>query len=138
MKIEISDNKYGLKVIEYVIRDALVYVEEGPQVLSPCFQAIVESKTDKDYQSVDCRLSYYDNQGEFLGFDNQSLWQYKAQSKLSVSMQVSIPDNTAKAKFEMDAKEPENEINTFNLILVGITIAVCVWGVAYAINFISQ
>ena len=137
MEIKILDNKYKLEVINHVIRDALVYVEDGPQVLAPCFQAIVESKTDKDYQSVDCRLSYYDSSGKFIGLDSQTLWQHKAQSKMSLSMQISAPENASNANFEMDAKIQENEFSALNIILVGITIAVCVWGVGYAINFIS-
>ncbi len=101
MEISItSDNKYD--VINHIIRDVHIYLEDEKHLsLVPHLQVQLAVSNNKAESQIHYVLTYFDKEGNFLGFDESAMFSAPNQKDVSVSFPLSIPDTADRASLEV-------------------------------------
>ncbi len=117
MEIEIIGESNSFKVVERTIRDIDYYdIDTGEEktIKKPHFQARIQIKDDAHNRSYDCDISYYDENGSFVGLDETS-FPYQCKTKelpTAFSTALNIPENATKMVVTFTV-EKENEFKNF-------------------------
>ena len=111
MKFEFENEKHEVDVIEYIVRDISHFDdEEGVERKAPHFQARLRIKDYDPDDNLGCVISYYDQNGEFIGLDKDSVWNCEVPEgePLPISIPINIPEQVVKAKirFTYDTDKP--------------------------------
>jgi hypothetical protein len=98
MKIEIRGETPEFKVEEYIIRDLDWDVDGEKSIKKPHLQAKISLSGDARDNNYDCDISYYDQEGKFVGLDETNFYyQRKVENTPSAfSTALNIPESSAK------------------------------------------
>ena len=107
MEIEFIDRD-GIEFEDYTIRDIELpennYDYRYTTVKNKAFQALLKSKMPLD-TSLYILLKYYDKDGNFLGLDDESLWQrHNEKLPFVINARLNIPKNTTVVKIIIKKK----------------------------------
>lgn len=105
MKIELNTIDDSITLLEHVIREQ-DRKEDGEVYSNHAFQANVKITKIAEGDLLFASFSYYDENGEFLGLDEDELWSEKfMHNRLNpLSIDLNIPKNTysVKCQFRID------------------------------------
>lgn len=104
MNIEIVNELKGVEVTEYTIRDVRDDDCDNSIVKTPNFQAFLISHTAKALGNIEFNISYYDEDDEFLGYD-EGKRDFHVSKKNSVSIPLTLPERVSRVKCELISLE---------------------------------
>ncbi|WP_444907149.1 hypothetical protein ACJJIR_01990 [Microbulbifer sp. SSSA008] len=106
--IEIKKLPPEIKVCGMAIKPVRGVTEEGKTIYEEDMQIELKNIGGKALSFVDCNLSYYDAQGEFIGCDSDgSLSLVKPNESVFVSIPMLSPSNTSKKLLEVSIQTAE-------------------------------
>ncbi len=129
MEIEIVCNHSKFAVKDKIFREAKQYCDEcGESFSNFVFQGIVSDKRKKKENSISCRIRYEDEQGYFLGLDEDTSYGNSDSDEITLSVPVTIPSNTVKAKILIEEKIFPTS-NEFWDYIIGFAVIILAGGV---------
>jgi len=135
MNIEFKQIGSKFQLENYVLRDINEYYgEKGQLQVVPHFQAILKDNRQFRKGNLYFLLTYYDENGNFKGFDEHVWWSGVQSRSLSISMPITIPENTVKAIFTVEEQKYKDN-NEFVGLLILIII---LFFVGFAIKYFFE
>ena len=101
MNIEIVNELDGFEVSEYTIRGVRSDDYENFKVMIPNFQAHLLNTTGKAPGNIELNISYYNENGDFLGYDKGERDFDVSKKQNSVSIPLTVPEGALRVKCEL-------------------------------------
>lgn len=122
MKITVKDHEGSFKVNEHAIRDK--HDSDDGEVLTH-FEAIVQDMRKSRETTLVCHIKYEDEEGRFLGLDEQTFYTIDDLSERFIEVPIHIPNDTAQltASFK-EAKHSSFVDRHEGLLISGILVVI--------------
>lgn len=136
MKIQLDPINSEYQLSQAVVRKVGIYCEDDEQrLLTPHLQAVFERLGKAKNQNLDCRLTYFSKNDEFLGFDTHSHWGNTQGQPIHISMAITAPEGTERAILNISEsatvfshKRPNEWLD---MLIFGMGIGLVVFGLIY-------